>query len=56
MQGKVLASGPPAALVEQRQAKSLEEAFIKYLEDAGALGAEAKDGEAIFPYPLLRLP
>ena len=49
--GKVLASGPPAALVEQRKAKSLEETFIKYLEDAGALGTEAKTEKQVFPYP-----
>lgn len=40
--GRVLASGPPTALVAQRQAKSLEETFIKYLEEAGALGSETK--------------
>src|SRR5262252_2638007 len=32
--GKVLAQGPPAELVKERKAKSLEEAFIGYLEDA----------------------
>jgi ribosome-dependent ATPase len=32
--GKVLAQGPPAQLVAERKAKSLEEAFIGYLEDA----------------------
>ncbi|HWK94223.1 MAG TPA: ribosome-associated ATPase/putative transporter RbbA [Pseudolabrys sp.] len=31
--GKVLASDTPAALIEKRQAKNLEEAFIGYLED-----------------------
>ena len=31
--GKVLASDTPAALVEKRKAKNLEEAFIGYLED-----------------------
>lgn len=41
-EGKVLASGSPAALVAQRHAKSLEEAFIQYLEGAGALGPETK--------------
>ncbi len=41
-QGKVLASGTPAALVQQRHAETLEEAFIQYLEDAGALGKGAK--------------
>lgn len=34
--GKVLDSDVPAALVEKRKAASLEEAFIGYLEDAGA--------------------
>ena len=34
--GRVLAQGPPAALVEQRQAPSLEAAFIGYLEDEAA--------------------
>ena len=32
--GKVLAQGPPAQLVAERKAKSLEDAFIGYLEDA----------------------
>jgi ribosome-dependent ATPase len=32
--GKVLAQGPPAQLVIERKAKTLEEAFIGYLEDA----------------------
>ena len=32
--GKVLAQGPPAELVVQRKAKTLEEAFIGYLEEA----------------------
>ena len=32
--GKVLAQGPPAQLVAERKAKSLEEAFIGYLEEA----------------------
>ena len=49
--GKVLACGPPAALVEQRKAKSLEETFIKYLEDAGAGSAESKAEEASFSAP-----
>jgi len=34
--GKVLAQGPPAELVKERHASSLEEAFIGYLEDAAA--------------------
>jgi ABC-type multidrug transport system ATPase subunit/ABC-type multidrug transport system permease subunit len=32
--GKVLAQGPPAQLVAERKARSLEEAFIGYLEEA----------------------
>ena len=32
--GKVLAQGPPAQLVAEREAKSLEDAFIGYLEEA----------------------
>ena len=51
--GKVLACGPPASLVEQRKAKSLEETFIKYLEDAGAGSAESKEEEASFSTPAL---
>ncbi len=35
-QGRVLAQGPPAQLVAERKAKTLEEAFIGYLEDAAA--------------------
>ena len=35
-QGRVLAQGPPAELVAERKAASLEEAFIGYLEDAAA--------------------
>ena len=42
-QGKVLAQGPPAQLVEERKAKSLEDAFIGYLEEAAA---KAKESEA----------
>jgi ribosome-dependent ATPase len=36
--GKVLAADAPQALVEARQAKSLEEAFIGFLEDAAGVG------------------
>jgi ribosome-dependent ATPase len=39
--GHVLVSEAPAALVEQRGAKSLEDAFISYLEEAGAGTKEA---------------
>jgi ribosome-dependent ATPase len=38
-QGKVLAQGPPAELVAQRGASSLEEAFIGYLEEASGKAA-----------------
>jgi ribosome-dependent ATPase len=41
-QGKVLAQGPPAELVKQRGAKTLEEAFIGYLEDAAAAAKAAE--------------
>jgi ribosome-dependent ATPase len=40
-QGKVLAQGPPAELVKERKAKTLEEAFIGYLEDAAAASKAA---------------
>jgi len=40
-QGKVLAQGPPAQLVAERKAGSLEEAFIGYLEDASPKKAAA---------------
>ncbi len=33
-QGRVLAQGPPKELVKERKAKSLEDAFIGYLEEA----------------------
>ena len=39
--GKVLAQGPPAALVAERGASNLEQAFIGYLEDAAAANAKA---------------
>nr|WP_199484698.1 ribosome-associated ATPase/putative transporter RbbA [Legionella drancourtii] len=41
-EGRVLASGPPTALVEESKTKTLEDAFIKFLVDAGALGTETK--------------
>ena len=37
--GRVLASGPPAQLVKERGARTLEEAFVGYLIDAGGQGA-----------------
>jgi ribosome-dependent ATPase len=39
--GKVLAQGPPAQLVAERKAKSLEDAFIGYLEEAAEKAAIA---------------
>ncbi len=41
-EGRVLASGPPATLVKECQTKTLEDTFIKFLVDAGALGTETK--------------
>jgi ribosome-dependent ATPase len=46
--GKVLACDSPAVLIERRKSKSLEEAFIKYLEDAGADSPETTEEEASF--------
>ena len=43
--GKVLAQGPPSQLVAERKAKSLEDAFIGYLEEA----AEKSAAEAAAP-------
>jgi ribosome-dependent ATPase len=37
--GRVLAQGPPAELVAERKAATLEDAFIGYLEDAAAADA-----------------
>jgi ribosome-dependent ATPase len=39
--GRVLAQGPPAELVKERKAASLEEAFIGYLEEAAETEAAA---------------
>jgi ribosome-dependent ATPase len=48
--GRVLASDAPAALVRARGAKTLEEAFIAYLEEAtGASGAQAVEEPAGAP-------
>ncbi|MGO9604320.1 MAG: ribosome-associated ATPase/putative transporter RbbA [Candidatus Binataceae bacterium] len=44
--GKVLAQGPPAQLVAERKASSLEEAFIGYLEEAAAKSPVASASEA----------
>jgi ribosome-dependent ATPase len=49
-QGRVLAQGPPAELVKQRGAATLEEAFIGYLEDAaGNKAASSEWSEAEQP-------
>jgi ribosome-dependent ATPase len=45
--GKVLVSDFPAELVKKRGATTLEQAFIAYLEDAGAQGEEAKESEGV---------
>jgi ribosome-dependent ATPase len=51
--GRVLAQGPPAELVKERNAKNLEDAFIGYLEDAAAAeaGGPAAPGTAAAPAP-----
>lgn len=49
--GRVLACGPPRELVEQCKAQSLEEAFIKYLEDAGAGSKKSKAEQTSFAAP-----
>ncbi len=46
--GKVLDSDAPAALVRKRGARTLEEAFIGYLVEAGG-GAENADGHEMTP-------
>jgi ribosome-dependent ATPase len=45
-QGRVLAQGPPAQLVIERKAATLEEAFIGYLEDAAAASKAAAPAAA----------
>ena len=40
--GKVLAAGTPPELIEARHAKSLEEAFIGFLEDAAGVGRKSE--------------
>ena len=40
--GKVLAAGTPPELIEARHAKSLEEAFIGFLEDAAGVGRKGE--------------
>ncbi len=53
--GRVLAQGPPAQLVAERKAASLEEAFIGYLEEAAAAArptaVEAAPAVAAAPEP-----
>src|SRR3546814_20664548 len=44
--GKVLVSDTPAAIVEKRGSKNLEDAFISYLEDAAAGDESAEAGVA----------
>jgi len=50
-EGKVLVSGRPADLVAQRGAVTLEQAFIGYLQEAGARGdqTETATGEGLHP-------
>jgi len=50
--GKVLAQGPPAELVKERKASSLEEAFIGYLEEAAEeLGGAADASKSTVDAP-----
>ncbi|CAN7425093.1 MULTISPECIES: ribosome-associated ATPase/putative transporter RbbA [unclassified Phenylobacterium] len=49
--GKVLAQGPPAALVAERGAANLEQAFIGYLEDAAAAKAQKDAGGVVAAEP-----
>jgi ribosome-dependent ATPase len=53
--GKVLVSDTPAALMETRDADTLEEAFIAYLEDAAA-EAETGVGAEAAPLPTVPAP
>lgn len=52
-EGKVLVSGRPADLVVERGAATLEQAFIGYLEEAGARGdqMEQENGKGLNPPP-----
>lgn len=47
--GRLLVSGVPAELVRQRGAATLEQAFIGYLEEAGAGGTDTPAKEASAP-------
>jgi ribosome-dependent ATPase len=51
--GRVLASDTPASLKAQRQAQTLEEAFIGYLEDAASVpgNADTSTEEPLIPPP-----
>ena len=49
--GRVLVTDVPAELVKQRNAESLEKAFIGYLEDAGARGETTPPNETKTPTP-----
>jgi ribosome-dependent ATPase len=54
--GTVLAQGPPAELVKERKAESLEAAFIGYLEDAAAdLKADEAKAAGVSPEALTAL-
>ncbi|MGE3873954.1 MAG: ribosome-associated ATPase/putative transporter RbbA [Parvibaculaceae bacterium] len=55
--GKVLVSDTPAAIIEKHSARTLEEAFVGYLEEAiGKKGAVSTPSGAAAPGPLKRLP
>ena len=47
--GKVLAADAPQKLIEARGAKTLEEAFIGYMEDAIGVSKAAAPGEEKIP-------
>src|SRR5208337_4041970 len=49
--GKVLAAGTPLELIEARRAKSLEEAFIEYLEDAAGVAHKGDTPAEAAPAP-----
>lgn len=53
-EGKVLVSGRPADLVAERDTTTLEQAFIGYLQEAGARGDQSgtERGEGFHPPPL----
>jgi ribosome-dependent ATPase len=45
-QGRVLVCDAPAAMIEKRGRKTMEDTFISYLEEAGAGGEKKKEEEA----------